>query len=104
MGRWLVDPHRLWQWRRLGWLADEPLGMGGVGVLKPHRTGGDDLAGAAVMHVGQSEQADPRVAMLGVAPAEEALAEAQQRASRNPRGGSLCWSLLSVAAAGTRPR
>jgi hypothetical protein len=71
----LVDPHRRWQSGRLGWFADEPLGVGGVGALQHHGAGAGDRLGAVVVHVGRSEQADPRVAMLGVVPAEEALAK-----------------------------
>jgi hypothetical protein len=71
----LVDPDCLGQPRRLGWLADEPLGVGGVGGVQHRASREGDLLGAAVVDVGRGEQADPRVAMLDVVPAEEALAE-----------------------------
>jgi hypothetical protein len=76
--RWvdgLVDPHLLGQAGRLGWLADEPFGMGGEGALEDRGAGGDDLPGTAVVDVGGGEQRDPAVTVLKVVPAEEALAE-----------------------------
>src|SRR6266511_1727729 len=50
--RWvegLVDPHLPGKLEGLGWLADEPLGMGGVGAVQDHGAGVDDLLGAAVV-------------------------------------------------------
>jgi hypothetical protein len=60
----------------VGWLADEPLGMGGKGVAQHHLAGGDDLPGATVVHVSGSEQADAGVVVGVVVPVEEASAEA----------------------------
>jgi hypothetical protein len=57
--RWvdgLVDPHLLWEAGRLGWLADEPLGVGGEGGVQDHASREGDLLGAAVMHIGRSQQ------------------------------------------------
>jgi hypothetical protein len=48
----LVDPHGLGQSGRLGWLADKPLRVGGVGAIQDGRPGGDDLAGTTVVDVG----------------------------------------------------
>jgi hypothetical protein len=55
----LVDPHGLGQQRRLGWLADEPLWVRQEGAIQDGGSGGDDLAGAAVVDVGRGEQRDP---------------------------------------------
>jgi hypothetical protein len=57
--RWvdgLVDPHLLWEAGRLGWLADEPVGVGGEGGVQDHASREGDLLGAAVMHIGRSQQ------------------------------------------------
>jgi hypothetical protein len=77
--RWvdgLVDPDRLREAGRLGWLADEPLRVGCVGALQHRASRQGDLLRAAVVDVGGGQQPDPRVAMLEVVPAEEPLAEA----------------------------
>jgi len=93
--RWvegLVDPHLSGKLEGLGWLADEPLGMGGVGAVQDHGAGIDDLLGAAVVHVGRGQQRDPRVVVLVVVPAEEPLAEAAgvlDRAEPLREGGML---------------
>jgi hypothetical protein len=76
--RWvdgLVDPRGLAQHGRLGWLADEPVWVRHEGVIQDGRSGGDDLAGRAVVDVGRGEQCDPAVAVLVVVPAEKPLAE-----------------------------
>jgi hypothetical protein len=71
----LVDPHHLREAGRLGWLADEPLGVGGVGGVQHHASGKGDLLRPAVVDVCGSEQPDPAVAVLVVVPAEEPPAE-----------------------------
>src|SRR6266508_602417 len=97
--RWvegLVDPHLPGKLEGLGWLADEPLGMGGVGAVQDHGAGVDDLLGAAVVHVGRGQQRDPRVVVLVVVPAEEVLAEAAgvlDRAEPLREGGMLLQRL-----------
>ena len=72
----LVDPRCGWQLGRCWWLADEPLGVGGVGGLQHPGPLGADLLGPAVVEVGGGVEPDPGVAMLGVVPAEEPGAEA----------------------------
>jgi hypothetical protein len=71
----LVDPHHLREAGRLGWLADEPLGVGLVGGVQHRAPGEGDLLGPAVVDVCGGEQADSGVVVLGVVPAEEPLAE-----------------------------
>jgi hypothetical protein len=71
----LVDPDLLGQPRRLGWVADEPLGMRGVGAVEHLGAGAGDGLAAAVVHIGRGQQRDPAVVVLVVIPAEEALAE-----------------------------
>jgi hypothetical protein len=60
----------------VGWLADEPLGVGHIGALQHLLAGSQDLLGAAIVNVGGGQQTDPGVVVLQVAPVEEALAEA----------------------------
>jgi hypothetical protein len=60
--RWvegLVDPYLLGELGRGGWLADEPLGVGGEGALQHLGAGGDDLLGAAIVDVGWVSSAIP---------------------------------------------
>jgi hypothetical protein len=76
--RWggrLVDPGGGWQGWRDGWLADEPLGVAGVGSREDVRAGDGDLPGAAVVDIGGGAQRDPGAAVGVVVPAEEHLAE-----------------------------
>jgi hypothetical protein len=77
--RWvdgLVDPHLLGESEGLGWFADKPLGVGGVGVVEHDLAGSKDLLGAAEVHIGRGEQGDPAMVVLVVVPAERALVEA----------------------------
>jgi len=55
----LVDPHRLRRPGWGGWLADEPLRVGGVGVAQHLLAGGQDLLGAAEVDVGRVSRPMP---------------------------------------------
>src|SRR4030095_5180511 len=57
----LVDPGDGWQGWWLGWLADEPLGMSGVGGGEHLGPGRLDLLGAAVVDIGGDQQPDARM-------------------------------------------
>src|SRR5512132_4582665 len=70
-----VDPRGRRQPRRLGKLADEPLGMGGIGSSEHLGSGRLDLLGPAVVDVCGGQQADSGVVVLDVVPGEEVLAE-----------------------------
>jgi hypothetical protein len=83
----LVDPHRLRQLGRLRWLADEPLGMGGIGAVEHVGAGAGDGFGATLVHIGWGEQRDPAVVVLVVIPAEEVLAEGAGVVDRAEPGG-----------------
>jgi hypothetical protein len=77
--RWvdgLVDPYRLRVAGRLGWLADEALGVGVIGGVQHRASGKGDLLGPAGVDVCGGQQPDPGVMVLEVVPAEEPLAEA----------------------------
>jgi len=69
-----VDPGRARQFRRGGRLADEALGVGGVGGVQDLGALGPDGGGVSVVDVGGGVQAEPAVMMLVVVPAEESLA------------------------------
>ena len=70
----LVDPRAGGQFRWLGRLADEPLGVRGAGVTEHAGALVADCFGGAVVDVGRGVQAEPGMAVLVVVPAEEGLA------------------------------
>ena len=69
-----VDPGCARQFRRGGRLADEALGVGGVGGVEDLGALGPDGRGVAVVDVGGGVQAEPAVAVVVVVPGEEFLA------------------------------
>jgi hypothetical protein len=71
----LVDPHGSGQLWWLGWLADEPFGMGIVGGIQDAAAGLADGVRAAVVDVGWGVQADPGVPVFVAVPAEEPVTE-----------------------------
>ncbi len=64
-----------WQRRRLGRLADEALGVLGVGGVEDLGPLGSDELGATVVHVSGRVEPDPTVTVLVVVPAKEPAAE-----------------------------
>jgi len=89
----LVDPHGLGQSGRLGWLADKPLRVLGVGAIQDGRPGGDDLAGTTVVDVGRGEQRDPAVAVLGLYQPKNPWQKARASWMEPNRSGKLGWCL-----------
>jgi hypothetical protein len=71
----LVDPHGLRQPSGVGGSRTNRSGWAPVGALQHLLAGSEDLFGAAEVHVGGGQQADPGVVVLHVVPVEEALAE-----------------------------
>jgi hypothetical protein len=72
----LVDPGRTWKGWGQGPSPDEALGVLGVGLVADALPLGKHGGGASVVHVLRSQEAERRVVMLGVVPAEERLGDA----------------------------
>ena len=89
--RW-IDPGRSGKLRRLWRLADEALGMSGVGGVEHLSPGVVGVLSLAVVDDLGREQADARVTVLGVVPAEEVLAER----SGFLDGGEAGWEARAV--------
>jgi hypothetical protein len=70
-----VDPGGGREGRGLGGLADEALGVAGVGGVEHLGAAGADRLGLAVVDGGGGREPEPRVAVLGVVPAKERAAE-----------------------------
>ena len=71
----LVDPRHRRQCRWCGWLAHEAFGVGSVSGVQDEPALSPHELGPAVVDVGGCVEADPRMAVVGVVPAEETPAE-----------------------------
>jgi hypothetical protein len=72
---WLVDPDLLGRGQGLGRLADESLGMSGVGGVENDAPPLNGFRCQTMMHHGRREKAQSGMAVLFVIPGEKLLGE-----------------------------